>query len=98
MNTTAAAESTNALSCTGLAVGDAEEYDDFFDVLKIRHSTKNNGQKCPRLKRPGWSNQAVKLISKSRKIIRICQKMVFQTPSNNISNPLLRICFPNLDT
>ena len=51
-------------------------------IKKIRHIAKNKGLKCPRFKRPGCSNRAMQLISKSRKIIRICQKFVFQMPIN----------------
>ena len=40
----------------------AEEYDDdddLFDFLKMRRFMKNNGQKCPRFNRLGWSNEAM---------------------------------------
>ena len=54
-----------------------------FRLEKISHSWKNNGHKCPRFKRPGWSNQAVLVKFKSRKIIRICQKLYSKTPLNS---------------
>ena len=54
-----------------------------------------NGHLSQIFQRPGWLNQAMKSITKSRKIIRIWLKIVFQMQRNRKLNNIPIFCFPN---
>ena len=69
---------------------------DDFDFSKISLSMANNCHLSRIFQRPGWLNQAIKSRTKSRKIIRFCQKIVFQMQRKRKLNHIPTFCFPSL--